>query len=159
MKKIFLILILFTVASCSLNYHLKKAIKKGYKCEETSDTIRIATVDSFPVILHDSIVWEKVVTQKDTIVRYSVSKLPKTRFEIRFDKKRFADSLKTIRKMYADSLDASIKMHHVSAKQTVKVVKQENKKTANLFLIGLFTGIILTIITRYAINQALKKFA
>ena len=164
MKRFTLILLLI-LTSCSVNYHLNKAIKKGYRMEESADTIRITSIDSFPVIVHDSIVWEKVLVQKDTIIRYIAPKLPKTRFQIRFDKKRFSDSLNTIRKMYSDSLDAAVKMHKQETKQNVQFIKQktrqirhENKKGANLFLLGLVTGIILTLIVRYAINQALKKF-
>ena len=164
MKRFTLILLLI-LTSCSVNYHLNKAIKKGYRMEESVDTIRITSIDSFPVIVHDSIVWEKVLVQKDTIIRYIAPKLPKTRFQIRFDKKRFSDSLNTIRKMYSDSLDAAVKMHKQETKQNVQFIKQktrqirhENKKGANLFLLGLVTGIILTLIVRYAINQALKKF-
>ena len=164
MKRFTLILLLI-LTSCSVNYHLNKAIKKGYRMEESVDTIRITSIYSFPVIVHDSIVWEKVLVQKDTIIRYIAPKLPKTRFQIRFDKKRFSDSLNTIRKMYSDSLDAAVKMHKQETKQNVQFIKQktrqirhENKKGANLFLLGLVTGIILTLIVRYAINQALKKF-
>jgi hypothetical protein len=88
MKQIALIFVtLHLLFSCSLNHHLTKAIKKGYKCEEVSDTIRITSVDSFPVIVHDSIVWEKVIVQKDTIIRNKVSKVPLTRFQERIQYK------------------------------------------------------------------------
>jgi len=85
---------------------------------------------------------------------------------MRFDNKRFADSLKAVKKMYKDSLKAEIKIHSDSAntiiqveKQKTKQVKSENKKGFNLFIIGVLTGIILTLISKYAINQALKKLA
>jgi hypothetical protein len=82
MKQIALIFVtMHLLFSCSLHYHLNKAVKKGYKCEEVSDTIKITSVDSFPVIVHDSIVWEKVFTQKDTIIRYKTSYVPRTRYE------------------------------------------------------------------------------
>lgn len=88
MKQITLIFVtLHLLFSCSLNHHLKKAIKKGYKCEEVSDTIRITSVDSFPVIVHDSIVWEKIIVQKDTIIRNKTSYVPKTRYETRIEYK------------------------------------------------------------------------
>jgi hypothetical protein len=61
-------LLVFFLWSCSAQYHLNKAIKKGYKCEETGDTIRITTLDSIPVIINDTIVWEKFITTKDTII-------------------------------------------------------------------------------------------
>ncbi len=73
--------------SCSVNYHLRKAIKKGYKCDVDSDTITISSVDSIPYVLRDSIFWEKVIVQKDTIVRYKRSYVPKTRFETKVEYK------------------------------------------------------------------------
>ena len=80
---IFGIAICVTLFSCSANYHVLRAIKKGYKCDETSDTIQVSTIDSIPYVLRDSIYWEKVIVQKDTIVRYKVSKVPVTRFQTR----------------------------------------------------------------------------
>lgn len=50
--------------SCSVNYHLRKAILKGYKCDVDSDTITISSIDSIPYVLRDSIFWEKVIVQK-----------------------------------------------------------------------------------------------
>ena len=77
MKRIALIFVtLHLLFSCSVNYHLNKAIKKGYRCDEVSDTISITTVDSIPYIVNDSIVWEKIITQKDTIVSYKTSYVP-----------------------------------------------------------------------------------
>jgi hypothetical protein len=49
------LVIIVLLSSCSAQYHLNKAIKKGYKCEETGDTIRITTLDSIPVIINDEI--------------------------------------------------------------------------------------------------------
>ena len=77
---LFLILTLF---SCSAKYHYRKALKKGLEVVETSDTIRITTIDSIPVIKHDTIVYEHFYTQKDTIVFYKNVEIPKTRLETR----------------------------------------------------------------------------
>jgi hypothetical protein len=60
-------------------------MKKGYKCDETSDTIKINSIDSIPYVLNDSIYWERVIVQKDTIVRYKASFVPKTRFQTRIE--------------------------------------------------------------------------
>jgi hypothetical protein len=62
-------------------------MKKGYKCDETSDTIQVSTIDSIPYVLRDSIYWEKVIVKKDTIVRYKRSYVPKTRFETKIEYK------------------------------------------------------------------------
>jgi hypothetical protein len=155
MKRFALIIVsLHLLFSCSVNYHLKKAIKKGYRCDEIADTIQITSIDSIPYIVNDSIVWEKIVTKKDTIILHKTSFVPKTRFEIRFDKKRFNDSLKHIQKVYTDSLKAAVKIN----KQDNKAVIKTKKKGPNLFLLGFITGIFSVILVRYAINQALKKY-
>jgi hypothetical protein len=60
-------------------------MKKGYRCDETSDTIKINSIDSIPYVLNDSIYWERIVVQKDTIVRYNRSYVPKTRFQTRIE--------------------------------------------------------------------------
>lgn len=106
MKYLFLLLL---VCSCSVNYHLNKAIKKGYRCDTVTDTIRVIKVDSFLVKTTDTMYWEKIITSHDTIIKYKVSYIPKTRYEIRFDYKRFNDSLRTIRLMYKDSLQNALK--------------------------------------------------
>jgi hypothetical protein len=89
----------FLLASCSANYHLRKAIKKGYKCEEIADTFLITSIDSIPYVLRDSIAWERVIVQKDTIVRYKRSFVPKTRLETRIEYKLKRDTLKLIQKV------------------------------------------------------------
>jgi hypothetical protein len=82
---IFGIAICVTLFSCSANYHILRAIKKGYTCGDTADTITISTIDSIPYVLRDSIYWEKVIVQKDTIVRYKRSYVPQTRFQTRIE--------------------------------------------------------------------------
>lgn len=75
------------LASCSAHWHVVKAMKKGYRCDETTDTLQISTIDSIPYVLRDSIAWERIVVQKDTIVRYKRSFVPKTRFETKVEYK------------------------------------------------------------------------
>ena len=72
MGKLSILIISILLYSCSAQYHLNKAIKKGYVCEDTlqMDTIRIATIDSVPVIVNNEIIYEKFITQKDTIVKW-----------------------------------------------------------------------------------------
>jgi hypothetical protein len=75
--------------SCSApkraQWHYKKALKNGLQVVQDSDTIRITTVDSFPVIHNDTIVWEKFYTTKDTIVFFKNIIIPKTRFQTRIE--------------------------------------------------------------------------
>jgi len=123
-----LLIVLVLLSSCSANYHLRKAIKKGYRCDEVSDTITINSIDSIPYVLRDSIAWEKVIIQKDTIVRYKRSFVPKTRLETRIEYKLKRDTLKMIEKVEV------IKY---------KTRKQENKKpNLWLFVIGFGAGFV-----------------
>ena len=85
MGKLFTLLTSIFLVSCSAHYHVVKAMKKGYRCDETSDTIKITSIDSIPYVLNDSIYWERIVVQKDTIVRYKTSFVPKTRFQTRIE--------------------------------------------------------------------------
>jgi hypothetical protein len=91
MKIIYAILITFAVVSCSserkAQYHVKKALKHGAKLTQDTDTIRITTLDSFPVIQNDTIVWEKFITTKDTVINFRNVYVPKTRFQTRIEYK------------------------------------------------------------------------
>ena len=131
-----LILSLFVTifaTSCSVNYHVRKAIKKGYRCDEIADTIRITSIDSIPYVLNDSIYFERVLVQKDTIVRYKRSFVPKTRLETRIEYKLKRDTLKMIEKVEV------VKW---------KTAKRESAKPNILllvlgFVIGMFTTYLL----------------
>jgi hypothetical protein len=122
--------------SCSVNYHVRKAIKKGYRCDEVADTIQITSIDSIPYVLRDSIYWERVLVQKDTIVRYKVSKVPQTRFEKRIEYKLKRDTLRMIEK--------------------VEVVKWKTEKNKNkkpnlwLFIIGFIAGFAAKYLMKFA---------
>jgi len=121
------------ISSCSANYHLRRAIKKGYRCDEIADTIKITSIDSIPYVLNDSIYFEKVLVQKDTIVRYKRSFVPKTRFQTRIEYKLKRDTLKMIEKVEV------VKW---------KTAKRESAKPNILllvlgFVIGMFTTYLL----------------
>lgn len=98
MKIIYAILITFAVVSCSserkAQYHVRKALKHGAKLTQDSDTIRITTIDSFPVIKHDSIVWEKFIAYRDTVINFKNVYVPKTRFQTRIE---YKERVKTLR--------------------------------------------------------------
>ena len=143
MGKLFIVIISILLYSCSAQFHLNKAIKKGYRCDTVSDTIRVTKVDSFLVWKHDTTYWVKVVTSKDTIIYYNTSYYPKTRYETRFEYKRFNDSLRTIRLMYKDSLRSALK----TAKNDLKRerVVQRNKPLKQFKQLFVILGFILTL--------------
>ena len=126
-----ILLLLFVLYSCSAQYHLNKAIKKGYTCEQTGDTIRITTLDSIPIVINDTIVWEKFITTKDTIIKYNTVYVPKTRQEKRIEYKL---KVKTI---YKD---------RIVEKAQAKAEGKKNQPKKNLFWIGVLVGVLISII-------------
>ena len=131
MKVIYLICVL-TLFSCSAKYHYRKALKKGLELTQTSDTIRISTIDSVPVIKHDTIVYEKFFSSKDTVVMYKNVYVPQTRLETRIEYKLKRDTLKMITR---------VEVHR--AKADAKINKKPNYWgmlifIACVFLVGLF---------------------
>ena len=115
MKIIYAILITFAVFSCSserkAQYHVRKALKHGAKLTQDSDTIRITTIDSFAVIRNDSIVWEKFITTKDSVLFFRNVYVPKTRFQTRIE---YKERVKTLR------IEGKTKWKTAKAVQVVK---------------------------------------
>ena len=95
--RIFNIILLLTLFSCSSSYHYQKALKKGLKPLISSDTIRISTIDSIPVIYRDSIIYERFFSSKDTVIKYQNVYVPKTRLEIRTEYKTIRDTIRLTR--------------------------------------------------------------
>jgi hypothetical protein len=141
MRYLFLIILL---SSCSVQNLITRAERKGYRCDTITDTIRVVKVDSFLVIKHDTTYWEKIITSKDTIIQYRTSYIPKTRYEIRYDYKRFNDSLKVIRLMYKDSLRNALKTRENDLKkERISVKHSPLNQFKNLYIIS---GLIMTLI-------------
>ena len=108
MKAIYIICVL-TLFSCSAKYHYRKALKKGLEVVKTSDTIRITTIDSVPVIKHDTLIYEHFYTSKDTIVYYKNVEIPKTRLETRIEYKLKRDTIKMITRVEIHKAKADAK--------------------------------------------------
>ena len=94
--RIYGLILVLTLFSCSAKYHYSKALKKGLQVVKTSDTIRITTIDSIPVIKHDTIIYEHFYTSKDTVIMYENVFVPQTRLETRIEYKLKRDTLKMI---------------------------------------------------------------
>lgn len=123
---LFLMLFAWIIYGCSPQYHMKKAIKKGYSLEMIRDTVTITHVDSFKVIAKDTVYWIKYEKLKDSIIyRTQIQYIP--RWKVRFDHKRFNDSLKFIRNMYADSLRYALRSQKNTIKQDIKTQRQQTK--------------------------------
>jgi len=137
MGKLFIVIISILLYSCSAQFHLNKAIKKGYKCEETGDTIRITTLDSIPVIVNDTIVWEKFISTKDTVIKYNTVYVPKTRIQL---KREYKIKVKTIYK------------ERVVEKAEAKAEGKKNrpKGNLNLLFVGVGIGLLLSYLWKFA---------
>ena len=127
--------ILLLLNSCSAQYHLNKAISKGYACEQTSDTIRITTLDSIPVIIHDSIVWEKFINTKDTIIKYKTVYVPKTRLDKKIE---YRLKVKTI---YKD---------RIVEKAQAKATQPKGRGNLSLLFVGVAIGLLLSYLLKFA---------
>jgi hypothetical protein len=140
MKIIYAILITFAVVSCSserkAQYHVRKALKHGAKLTQDSDTIRITTIDSFPVIKHDSIVWEKFIAYRDTVIKFNNVYVPKTRFQTRIE---YKERVKTLR------IEGKTKWKTAKAVQVVKY-------RTNWWIV--FIAFVLGFILRFVLNSA-----
>ena len=115
MKRLIVFLLILTAFSCSTErkaqYHIKKALKHGAKLIQDTDAIRITTIDSFPVIRRDSIVWEKFITTKDTVISFKNVYVPKTRWQTRIE---YKERIKTIQ------IEGKTKWKTAKAQQVVK---------------------------------------
>ena len=130
--RLFSLFLILALYSCSAKYHYRKAVKKGLEVLKTSDTIRISTIDSIPVIKHDTIVYQKFFSSKDTVLMYKNVYVPQTRLETRIEYKLKRDTLKMITR---------VEVH--KAKADAKINKKPNYWgmlifIACVFLVGLF---------------------
>ena len=138
--RIYSLIFVLTLFSCSAKYHYNKAIKRGLQVTQTSDTIRISTIDSIPVIKHDTIVYEHFYSSKDTIIEYKTVYVPQTRLETRIEYKLKRDTLRMITRVEV---------------QKAKAEAKTNKKTnwwGIIIFICVFFGIV------YTLNKILSKY-
>jgi pilus assembly protein TadC len=153
MAKLNILLISLFLYSCSAQYHLNKAIKKGYKCENTSDTIRITTLDSIPYIVNDTIVWEKFFTTKDTVIVYKNVYIPKPKWQVRTEiKYKYKIQLKTI---YKDRIVEKAKARAEGKKSKNEVKLNRPKGNLNLLFVGVAIGLLLSWLWKYAIKSVI----
>jgi hypothetical protein len=145
MRYILPIIALCLLGSCSdakkAQYHYKKAVKFGLELVQDSDTIRIISVDSVPVVVNDTIIWEKVITTKDTVINFKNIYVPKTRYQTRIEYRYKTKVLKQDVLKY--------KYIYKEAKEQRKEVQLTKAKTSwRLFFIGFGCGIALFFILR-----------
>jgi hypothetical protein len=115
---------------------VRKAMKKGYRCDSVSDTIRITSVDSFPVIVDNQIVYEYYHTTKDTIVRYKTSFVPLTKYQERIHYKLKRDTIRQVQKI-----------------EVAKYKSQKEKPVFWVLILGFVIGMGTMYLFRYSNTQ------
>ena len=138
MRHLLPILILTLLFSCSdakkAQYHYKKALKYGLELVQDSDTIRIISVDSIPVVVNDTIRYEKVITTKDTIINFKNVYVPKTRWQTKIEYR------------YKTQI---LKQDVLKYKYIYKTEKKQKAKTNWMLLVwGFIIGVLLSFVTR-----------
>ena len=134
-----LILILSCSAPKRAQWHYKRAVANGLQLVQDSDTIRIATIDSIPVIKNDTIVWEKVITYKDTVVQFRTVTLPKTRWQTRVEMRE------------------RIKIEKIKGDTIVQKAKAEQKVTYITRWWPFWLGLAIPFVLRLAWSAILSK--
>ena len=129
------LIIIFLLSSCSANYHLNKAVKKGAELE----TIDVYLYDTITDTVENKIFIRTKVT--DTIQKTLVKYVPKTRWKTRIEYKYLyklnRDSLKHVQKLYRDSIQVEKK----------KLSNERNKNNRlNRFMWWLMVFFILILI-------------
>lgn len=138
MRHLLPILILTLLFSCSdakkAQYHYKKALKYGLELVQDSDTIRIISVDSIPVVVNDTIRYEKIITTKDTIINFKNVYMPKTRWQTKIEYR------------YKTQI---LKQDVLKYKYIYKTEKKQKAKTNWMLLLwGFIIGVLLSFVTR-----------
>ena len=149
MRLLLPLIVLTLLYGCSdakkAQYHYKKALKHGLEIVQDSDTIRIITVDSIPILINDTIIWEKVITTKDTIISFKNVYVPKTRYQTRIEYRYKTKVLKQDVLKY--------KYIYREAKEQRKAVQITKSKTNWMLLLwGFIAGVLLSFVTRLLIK-------
>ena len=141
MKKLLVLLVI--LYSCSDAHQAQRGLKKFYRNggKFNCDTTMIMMSDTIKINGKDSIIYRTFNTVcPDVQVPKTIRQ---TRIELRFDHKKFDDSLKHVRKMYSSREDFLIDSLKQVGKTEVKIKRVETK---NRFWIGFFIGMVASML-------------
>ena len=144
MGKLFIVIISIFLYSCSAQYHLNKAIKKGYVCEDTADTLTITKLDSVLITKFDTTYYETFLRTFDTIVQWKTEYVPKTRLDKKIE---YRIKVKTI---YKDRIVEKAKAKAEGQKAKTELKKTRPKGNLNLLFVGVGIGLLLSYLWKYA---------
>jgi len=144
MAKLNILLISLFLYSCSAQYHLNKAIKKGYVCEDIADTLTITKLDSVLVTKFDTTYYETFLRTFDTIIQWRTEYVPKTRLDKRIE---YRIKIKTI---YKDRIVEKAKAKSEGQKAKFEANSNRPKGNLNLLFVGVGIGLLLSYLWKYA---------
>ena len=144
MGKLFIVIISILLYSCSAQYHLNKAIKKGYVCEDIADTLTITKLDSVLVTKFDTTYYETFLKTFDTIVQWKTQYVPKTRLDKKID---YRIKVKTI---YKDRVVEKAQARAEGQKAKAEAKNNRPKGNLNLLFVGVGIGLLLSWLFKYA---------
>jgi hypothetical protein len=144
MAKLFILLISVLLYSCSAQYHLNKAIKKGYVCEDTADTLTITKLDSVLITKFDTTYYETFLKTFDTIVQWKTQYVPKTRLDKKIE---YRIKVKTI---YKDRIVEKAQARAEGQKAKSEAKSKRPKGNLNLLFVGVGIGLLLSYLWKYA---------
>ena len=144
MAKLNIVLISLFLYSCSAQFHLNKAIKKGYVCKDTADTLTITKLDSVLVTKFDTTYYETFLRTFDTIVQWKTEYIPKTRLDKKIE---YRIKVKTI---YKDRIVEKAKAKAEGQKAKTELKKNRPKGNLNLLFVGVAIGLLLSWLWKYA---------
>ena len=144
MGKLFIVIISILLYSCSAQYHLNKAIKKGYVCEDIADTLTITKLDSVLITKFDTTYYETFLRTFDTIVQWKTEYVPKTRLDKKIE---YRIKVKTI---YKDRIVEKAKARAEGQKAKSEAKSKRPKGNLNLLFVGVAIGLLLSYLWKFA---------
>ena len=144
MGKLFIVIISIFLYSCSAQYHLNKAIKKGYVCEDIADTLTITKLDSVLVTKFDTTYYKTFINTFDTIIQWKTQYVPKTRLDKKIE---YRIKVKTI---YKDRIVEKAQARAEGQKAKAEVKLNRPKGNLNLLFVGVGIGLLLSWLWKYA---------
>lgn len=144
MGKLFIVIISVLLYSCSAQYHLNKAIKKGYVCEDTADTLTITKLDSVLITKFDTTYYETFLRTFDTIVQWKTEYVPKTRLDKKIE---YRIKVKTI---YKDRIVEKAQARAEGQKAKSEAKSKRPTGNLNLLFVGVAIGLLLSYLWKYA---------
>jgi hypothetical protein len=123
---------------------LNKAIKKGYVCEDTADTLTITKLDSVLITKFDTTYYETFLRTFDTIVQWKTEYVPKTRLDKKIE---YRIKVKTI---YKDRIVKKAQARAEGQKAKSEAKSKRPKGNLNLLFVGVAIGLLLSWLWKYA---------